>query len=276
MATRLRNFCFTINNYTPEDMDCLLELQDECSYCIYGFEGKDKTPHVQGYCELKKQTAFSTIKKMIPKAHIEKRKGNSKEASDYCKKEGDYKEYGIISKPGKRNDLVRIVTEKETSIKKLVKDGHVDNYQQLKFAESLLKYSNVKRNPINEVNVIWIWGESGSGKTRAAMDYMKDIEEPYIWRNSQGKWFDGYDGESTLILDDLRPNDISWTSLLAILDRYPCKVEYKGGSREMLATHIIITCINDPKTFHNRTNNSHNEPIEQLLRRIKATVHKTK
>lgn len=265
MSKRVRNFCFTINNYENDDLNGIKEAIKVSSYIIIGYEGKDKTPHIQGYCELEKQTAFSKIKAMLPRAHIEQRKGTAQQAADYCKKEGNFKEHGNISKAGTRTDLKNLVLNQTNCIKQLLDNNQIISHQQLKFAESLLKYSKVKRNPDEPINVHWIHGESGSGKSRLAY---KSCKDPYIWRNSQGKWFDGYDGDDELILDDLRPNDINWTSLLAIMDRYPCKVEFKGGSRELTAKTVIITSILSPEEFHKKCWTSNQEPLEQLTRRI--------
>lgn len=102
----LRNFCFTLNNYDPEDFDSLLS-SDLFSYVIVGREiAASGTPHLQGYAELKKRTRFSTLKKCLPHGiHVERRKGTAQQAADYCRKDGDYKEAGVMKQPGKRNDL---------------------------------------------------------------------------------------------------------------------------------------------------------------------------
>jgi len=44
----------------------------------------------------------------------------------------------------------------------------------------------------------WYWGEPGSGKTRKATD-----EHPDAYKKLAHKWWDGYQGHKTVILDDL-------------------------------------------------------------------------
>uniref|UniRef100_UPI0040488E22 hypothetical protein n=1 Tax=Shewanella sp. TaxID=50422 RepID=UPI0040488E22 len=51
--------------------------------------------------------------------------------------------------------------------------------------------------------------------------------------------------------------------LLRLLDRYPYQVETKGGSRQLLAETMIITCPFMPEEMYNGR-----EDIKQLLRRI--------
>lgn len=93
MSQKLRNFCLTINNYNDEDISMALKCPYQ--YLILGKEiGESGTHHLQGYCELKNQTRFNTVKEWFPKAHMEPRKGTANEAADYCKKDGEFTEYG--------------------------------------------------------------------------------------------------------------------------------------------------------------------------------------
>jgi len=103
--TRVRNFCFTINNPIENELEMFL-LWDALKYCIIGQEqGESGTPHLQCYAELANSKSLSSLKKQLPRAHIEARKGTSQQAADYCKKEGDFKELGTLSKQGQRTDL---------------------------------------------------------------------------------------------------------------------------------------------------------------------------
>lgn len=89
---RCRRFCFTINNWTTHDYKTFLYyFEDRKAYYIVGSEGsqEDKTMHLQGYVEFKSPTAFSTLKKHMPRAHIEKARGNREQNKTYCSKEGE-------------------------------------------------------------------------------------------------------------------------------------------------------------------------------------------
>lgn len=86
------------------------------------------------------------------------------------------------------------------------------------------------------------------------------------------KWWDGYIGQDTVIFDDYRPNLCPFHELLRILDRYPMKVQPKGGSCELSATTFVITTTSRPEVlWHSRTS----EQINQLLRRITNVVEFT-
>lgn len=109
-----RGFCFTINNYDDSDLiDCLyIEKSGICRYIVVGFElGETRTPHIQGYVYFDNAISFDSIKNKLPRAHIEKQKAkdNSK-AALYCKKDGDFYEWGQLPEQGKRSDLKDIAT----------------------------------------------------------------------------------------------------------------------------------------------------------------------
>jgi len=93
MSIRVRKFCFTLNNYTEEELTQLhMCFEDKGWSYIIGKEiGASGTRHLQGYCEAKNAIRFETIKKIMPRAHIEKAKGNRRQNYKYCSKDGDYK-----------------------------------------------------------------------------------------------------------------------------------------------------------------------------------------
>jgi len=231
-------------------------------YLIIGEETCPTTgkKHLQCFIQLKTVCRLQKIKNMIgdPEAHIETMKGTALQASEYCKKEGKFKEWGTLRFIGQRTDL--------DSIKKNVIDtGRIDisivnNYQQLRFAEGLLKYTEKKRNW--KTRVIWIYGPTGTGKTHKAIELSGDN---YFISNKSLEWWDGYNGHKNVIIDDYRTEFCKYSELLRILDRYPYRVMFKGGSTELLAEQIVITAPQHPQAMWNGKTD---EDLNQLLRRI--------
>lgn len=259
MGSRVRNEVFTINNYTVKDICLLAELcETKCSYMVVGFEiGESGTPHVQGYLELEKQMRFETLQKWIPRGRLAKRMGTAKQASDYCKKDKNFCEFGILSKPGKRNDLDGI---REMALTEGMRGvSSVGNMQQIRVAEKFLTYNEPARNW--KPTVIWIHGPTGTGKSKTAREICGENTYP---KNTSSKWWDGYDGHENVIIDDFRDSWWEITYMLALLDRYEFQVEVKGGMRQFRPRQIVITSAKAPKDCYLGTG----EAINQLLRRI--------
>lgn len=263
MSQRLRNFVFTLNNWT-EDERVLLSQTIPYKYLIYGREkGEKGTNHLQGYCVLRTQRRFEAIKKMIPRAHIEGRKGTHEQAKKYCMKEGDFVELGEFNQ-GDRTDLDE-TRERCTEEKPMREITTVSSYQQINIALKYLSYNETKRD--FKPNVIWIYGPSGSGKSRMARTLVTN-DDVYT-KNDDSKWWDGYDAHENVIIDDFRGSWWKVTEMLSLLDRYEKRVEVKGGFRQFKPKTIIITSIRPPQEEYTF---GKNEPCQQLLRRIDKII----
>lgn len=109
MGSRGKNWCFTLNNYTPADYDKFTRLVEtgECVYIIFGKEvGESGTPHLQGFVAFAKRVYLTDVKKRLSRtAHF----GLARlvpESIEYCKKDGDVFEAGVLPVgQGKRTDI---------------------------------------------------------------------------------------------------------------------------------------------------------------------------
>ena len=257
MTQRSRSWCFTINNYTPEQYESFISTPSQ--YAIAGCEtGESGTPHIQGYIYFHNAKSFSSLKKEYPTAHIELAKGTPDQASIYCKKGGVYKEFGSLPAQGKRSDL--------ENIRSLIKEGKgmkdivniATSYQSVKMAEQILKYNEPVRN--FKPNVQWFYGATDTGKSRSAYE---ELGEDCYTCLSTGRWFDGYDAHPHVLIDDMRKDFLKFHELLRLLDRYAMRIETKGGTRQFLAQRIIITSPFSPYELYDGR-----EDIQQLIRRI--------
>lgn len=137
----------------------------------------------------------------------------------------------------------------------------VCNAQQIKVAKEFLTYNEEGRNW--PVEVIWLTGKSGSGKSKMAHELAPDA-----YCKDGTKWWDGYDAHDDIIIDDFRDSWWELTFMLKLLDRYELRVEQKGGYRQILAKRIIITSIKHPNECYLNTG----ECKQQLLRRISSVT----
>ena len=119
-----------------------------------------------------------------------------------------------------------------------------------------------KRDSSQAPTVHWLYGETGTGKSRWAFENFPDA---YRFPCDGSGWWDGYTGQKVVVFDDLRSNSgLSFSVLLKVLDRYPMRVQQKGASTELLATTFVITAPMAPDVMFGACG----EKVDQLLRRI--------
>lgn len=265
MNKRTRNVCFTGFNENGYKFN-----EKQMKYLVVGKEicpttGKE---HWQGYVELKNAKTFSAIKKLFKdnKLHLEERKGNALQASNYCKKDGKYEEFGELSSQGARSDLVTLKDDILAGKKNCteVREENPELYHQ--YGRTLDKLEDdylckQKRNWMTKG--IWIWGPTGCGKSRWAYETYPDA---YTWADDKD-WQDCYNGQETIIIDDFRGN-IKFQNLLKMIDRYEFKLSRRGRIPfPLLAKTIVITSSMPPEKVYK--NLSADDSIEQLKRRCK-------
>ena len=115
-------------------------------------------------------------------------------------------------------------------------------------------------------HVYWLWGAAGSDKSRMARSV---LDCSCFCKAPDTTWFDGYDMQEVLIINDLRQSTFTFSYLLDMLDRYECRVEVKGGYTPLLAKVVIITCSKSHHDLWAQVGGAANENLQQLTRRIK-------
>ena len=110
MSSKSRRLVFTLNNYTSDEEQKVADHLDSdlVKYGIYGREtGAEGTPHLQGFVIYPQPQRFSYFHRLAcARAHLEVARAKSANAADYCKKEGDFEEFGELpDAQGKRSDI---------------------------------------------------------------------------------------------------------------------------------------------------------------------------
>jgi hypothetical protein len=92
----------------------------------------------------------------------------------------------------------------------------------------------------NDINCVLFWGDPGTGKTRRAFEEATANDQKVYIKTGTTKWWDGYRGETNVIIDDFS-GLIRVDYIKTWLDRYPCRVEVKGGTAVLKATNFWVT-----------------------------------
>jgi len=241
-------WCFTLNNYTDDDEEIIQAFaadESKCQYLVYGREVGDLgTPHLQGYLELKgRGTRMGTVKGYLHDAgsrmHLEPRKGKGWQAADYCKKDGDVYEAGTPPAPPKANDAKKRWREVLNCCiagewSKVMED---EPYMWLMNEKKLRSHYQCKKM-IDVLDNEWIYGPTGTGKSRQARARYPDA---YI-KDASTHWWDGYNGEDVVIIEDLDKYHVKMGYYLKIWgDHYSFPAQIKGGQMMARPTKIIVT-----------------------------------
>lgn len=293
---RVRNVCFTSWSTKP-----LNELKDwKYNYIVASKEfGEnqiwDETKgfyeqnwHIQGYVEFKNPTLVKTIRKFDKGIHLEIRKGTPLQASDYCKKEtkGILDSYAIdkdisqeeleklrewmtfedgeISTQGKRSDI-DVLTDAIKDGKSMKEVAELNPALYVRSYKGLEAYQGLQRvKRTTKPIVIWIYGLAGTGKTRYCVD-----KHPDHYLKDETKWWDGYDQQEAIIIDDF---DGKWPfrNFLKLTDRYGIRAEFKGSYIPINSKFIYITCEFAPCHFWQ------GNEFDQVVGRISYIIQATK
>ena len=107
-------WCFTINNPSDQDRTDVADFlsSGDVTYGVVGREvGESGTPHLQGFVILVSSQRLSFLRRRLSvRGHYERALGTSNQAAAYCKKDGDFDEFGTFpDRQGARNDLDEVL-----------------------------------------------------------------------------------------------------------------------------------------------------------------------
>lgn len=263
-----KNWCWTLNNYTDAELESLQTLVAKgiALYVIYGKEvGKSGTKHLQGFISFGNRKKLGGVKQILgSRAHIESARATNSQAANYCKKDGEFTEFGELPQgSGCRTDLVAVAEQCRdgTSFREI---AETDPSSAIRYGTGILRLKQLYRPTRLHPPTIWtFWGKTGTGKTRRVWEFA-DLEELWVSPGS-GTWFDGYDGHASVLFDDFDGSYFKLSYLLRILDRYVFQVPVKGAFAWWAPTTIYITSNINPAEWYVNANEEHKRALMRRL-----------
>lgn len=249
--------------------------------------GSNGTIHLQGYLQMEKRIRISTLSKRIKantKFHgnLLVARGSARDNVEYCSKptgdwtysDGKVKHSEQLTKPmwineagfnmvkGQRNDLktaIRAIEQGASMLEvwKQYPSTGVRNHRGLEKYHFTLKQSEFKQERLGRLIVLH--GNAGSGKSWASRHILtKELgltsDDVYSLQfDSNTIWFDGYNGEKILLIDDYEPKQIKRNQFLRITDIYPFNGQIKGGHIVAQWDYVIVTTNYDPHELFLKT-----------------------
>lgn len=293
--TQSRKWQLTINNpvdkgFSHERLkEILLQLTAVIYWCMADEIGENGTYHTHLYIQGKGGIRFSTLKKHFEGAHFEMARGTALQNREYVSKtgkwekdkksetcvEGTFEEWGEmpVERQGARNDIADLYS--------MIKQGLTD-YQILEEDPSyMLQMDKVERvrqtlkqedfkEKWRDLEVIYIYGDTGSGKTRAVMEKygyanvfrITDYFHPY----------DTYKGQDVVIFEEFRSN-FRISDMLNYLDGYPLELPCRYANKMACYTKVYIISNIPLSQQYSQLQRDNYESYLAFLRRIHSVHH---
>lgn len=239
-----RGWCFTINNPTGLDNEGLEKLSECSDYLVYGRETGDQgTFHYQGYVRFKHPVRVNRVKECLPRAHIEFQKGTAHQAAEYCKKDGDFREWGNPPKgrgSGTKEMWINIINWAESGELEKIKTEYPHVYF-LHFSRLIGFRRRSLGTMSGDLHNEWWVGATGTGKSRTLWEMY-----PGHYPKGINKWWDGYEDEEVVAIEEMHPEAGKFLGHFIKIwaDRYPFNAEVKGSTLKKIRPKKVIILSN--------------------------------
>ena len=246
-----------MHGLTHDVIKQILEQFPSCEYwCMCDEIGEHGTLHTHLYTSFTNAVMFSTMQRRFYGAHIEIVKGTHRENRDYVRKEGKwldskkaetnlpetFEESGELpEEPDRRvkqSEAILAMVEAGASDSEIMRAypsamNHLKNIEQARQTLLEEKYGVDWRT----VEVTYIWGETGVGKTRS-------VVEKYGYKNvfrvtNYTHPFDGYKGQDVILFDEFR-SSLKFSDMLAYIDGHPVMLPCRYADKVACYTKVYI------------------------------------
>ena len=264
--TQSRKWLLTINNPQDHGMthDEIIDRAQKFNpdyMCMADEIGESGTYHTHLFLYSSSPMRFGTVKKRFPTAHIDRAHGTVQDNRAYIRKEGKWADTdksetrveGTFKEFGELPDEASEKSPKYARLLQCVKDGmsnkeilaidpsfafHLEHIDKLRQDIRFEKYLTENRF----IKVHYLWGDSGTGKTRSIYEKHPPEEICRITHYpARGNvQFDAYKGQSVLVFEEFH-SEIPISMMLNLLDIYPLMLPARYHDRIACYLTVYIT-----------------------------------
>ena len=250
---RKRRWVFTLNNYTVEEEQALLDATDgvKCIFVGYEIAPSTGTPHLQGYVEFLHPKTMPAVKKTFgsDRYWLAVAKGTPYEGYQYALKDGSpLLSYGEVpeetysAENGTWESIVQMVKEGFTYLEIVERYPNVAVQQGTAIQRYMIEWQNAQAG-WRDVRTTYVSGRTGTGKTRSVMEaygYQNVYRVTnYPKKGQRTNCFDQYNGEPVIVFEEFR-NSLPVEEMLNYLDGYPVRLPCRYADRMAQFTRVFI------------------------------------
>lgn len=229
---------------------------DNCIYCAWALEvGEEGTPHLQCMIETRTQLNLAALNRrhygcLTARTLISPDSDSLRNYILYRKK-NKYKKGTLLGGPWEHGTYTRYIGakgDKFCDVYRMVKENKNDEEILDQHTGLLGRYPHVAENyrtTLNAKDRDWptalfvFCGQPGAGKTRTATLILEYAYHDF-YSKPPGPSFDGYYGQQGVLWDEY-DNDLPPQTLLAITDRYKCRVRKLYGQPKWSPELMFMT-----------------------------------
>lgn len=294
-----RKYIITLNNprkhgvnHPKEMIELAKKLKGMIYACVSEEVGKNGTPHYHLFVIYKNPKSWNTLKNLFPHCDIEGAHGTNTECRDYVFKQGkwegsdkeDTRVEGMQFDEGEIPPDRTSFDPKAEKLLELIKEGLSDyeiingypeylfdltHIQRVRLVHKMAQYENTWRN----VEVYYIYGKPGLGKTRMIMDGF-GYKNVFRVTESLHPW-DTYQGEDVVIFEEFA-SSFRIQDMNNYLDSYPLKLPARYSDKTACYTKVfIISNMPLKKQYPNIQSDyddSSKDTYKAFLRRFKGVI----
>lgn len=253
--------------------------------------GNKKRPHWHIICRLKypQQTALYAHLFDVPEHFVNKIKGKWSDVCKYLIHENAPTKFQYSVEEVKTN--FDFITEKNKSFNSrvgeiihgittgVIRDFNITDYvldgEFVKYGMAIKRSFEYRRKLVlkdggKNMDVIFITGEPGVGKTTYAKAMAGQLKYSCFVAGGSRDPFDGYAGQDCVILDDLRPDEHHISDLLKMTDNHTASLVSSRYFNKVIneIKLMIITSVRSVEDFYKAALFSEPELADQLCRRV--------